>query len=81
MSEPTDYVTIKDAAEYLGVSQQAVCNAIAQNRLPHEAKYGKKLIPVDAMVAYKLRSQPNGEKTKGRPKSIVAATSSASSKP
>ena len=65
--DPGDYVTIGEAAEFLGVSEGAVRKAILNDRLACTLLYGRKLISRANLAAYKARTQPNGEVSRGRP--------------
>ena len=68
MEKAAQYLTVKEAAASLGVSQQAIWNAIGEKRLPAVVKYSKKLIALRDLEAYKARSQSGGAPPKGRPR-------------
>jgi excisionase family DNA binding protein len=65
--DPGEYVTIGEAAEFLGVSEGAVRKAILSDRLACTLLYGRKLISRSDLGEYKARTQPNGEVSRGRP--------------
>ena len=57
-----------EAAEILGVSRQTLGEAIREDRLPAH-KRGKFWFVLEAdVMAYKARTQPEGEKPRGRPR-------------
>jgi len=60
-------LTVKEAAERIGVSESAVRNATLEGRLPFVVKFGRKLIEQDALAAYQARTQRDGIKPRGRP--------------
>jgi excisionase family DNA binding protein len=60
-------LTVKEAAEHIGVSESAVRNATLEGRLPFVRMYGRKLIKVADLTAYQERAHPGGIKPKGRP--------------
>ena len=60
--------TVQEAAGWLGVGETAVRNATNQGRLPFEVMYGRKLIRLSDLEAYKTRTQPEGGARRGRPK-------------
>ena len=68
MSGPKDLLTVKEAAEFLGVSQPAVWVAISEERIPSTVKYSKRLIERAELESYKSRTQPDGTPRAGRPK-------------
>ncbi len=63
-------LTIREAAEKIGVSQSAIRNATLQGRLSFVVKFGRKLIEQDALTAYQERTQPKGVKLRGRPRKV-----------
>ena len=65
--EAETFLTVREAAERLGVSESAIRNATLEGRLPFVRRYGRKLIEVPALLAYRDRTQPGGVKPKGRP--------------
>lgn len=67
MAEEETLYTVQEAAGLLGVGETAIRNAMLDNRLPYEWKYGRKLIKQSDLDAYKQRTQPEGEKRIGRP--------------
>jgi excisionase family DNA binding protein len=69
--EEEKLITVPEAAERLGVTQAAVRNAIHDGRIVSTSLYGKRLIAPSDLEAYRLRSQPEGEKRVGRPRKNV----------
>lgn len=67
------FFTVQEAAERIGVTANAIRNATLDGRLPFEQKYGRKVIAAAELEAYRLRSQPEGEKRSGRPRKFKAA--------
>lgn len=65
--ETETFLTVKDAAVKIGVSESAIRNATLEGRLPFTRMYGRKLIAPDDLEAYRQRAHPEGEKLKGRP--------------
>lgn len=61
-------MTIREAAEKIGVSENAIRNATLDSRLPFIVKFGRKLITLEALDEYKIRTQPEGVKLRGRPR-------------
>ncbi len=61
-------LTVREAAAKIGVSESAIRNATLEGRLPFVMKFGRKLIPQDALTAYRRRTQPAGIKSRGRPR-------------
>ncbi|MCI0488953.1 MAG: helix-turn-helix domain-containing protein [Blastocatellia bacterium] len=47
-------LTIKEASEKLGIGQAAVYLAISQGRLRSVTRYGRKLVPSDALSDYEV---------------------------
>jgi excisionase family DNA binding protein len=66
--ETDDHFRIKEAAEYLGVTQAAIRVAIHEKRLPLVEDRGVKWIPKQAVYEYRERTNPAGNRGKGRPK-------------
>lgn len=66
--ENPKFVGIKEAAEFLGVSENTVRAAITREHLPFRLAYGHKVIPRAALADYKSRSQPEGKPQRGRPR-------------
>ena len=62
------YMTISQAATSLGVQPQTVRNAVNEERLPCVRVYGRVLIDPDELEVYRKRTQPDGEKPRGRPR-------------
>jgi len=65
--ETETLLTVKEAAEHLGVSESAVRNATLEGRLPFVRLYGRKLIDRQELEAYRERTQPSGVPVRGRP--------------
>lgn len=61
-------MTVREAAEKIGVSENAIRNATLDGRLPFIIKFGRKLITQEAFNEYRIRTQPEGVKLKGRPR-------------
>ena len=60
--------TVREAAAKIGVSESAIRNATLQGRLPFVVKFGRKLIEQEALADYQGRTQPEGVKARGRPR-------------
>lgn len=60
--EEEELLTVKQAAELLGIGPTAVRNAIYRDRLPHQVKYDRILIRRADLEAYRQVAK------KGRPK-------------
>ena len=65
--ETDTLLTVKEAADQIGVSESAVRNATLEGRLPFVRMYGRKLIKPADLAAYQERAHPGGVKPKGRP--------------
>ena len=61
-------LTVKEAAERLGVTESAVRNATLDGRLPFVIKFGRKLVETKELEAYRERTQPAGVPAPGRPR-------------
>lgn len=61
-------MTVREAAEKIGVSENAIRNATLDGRLPFIIKFGRKLITQEAFNEYRIRTQPEGVKLRGRPR-------------
>lgn len=73
MTEPEkdlseQYLSMKQAAEQLGVVDSRIRQAVIDGSLPHVVLFGRKLIPRDALRDYEARTQPQGRKKIGRPR-------------
>lgn len=65
----TDHLlTVREAAKKISVSESAIRNATLEGRLTFVMKFGRKLIPVEALAEYEARTQPEGIKPRGRPR-------------
>ena len=64
-----DFYTVPQAATFLSVSPPTVYIALREGRLPYTVKYGKRLIAPADLAEYKARTQLDGKKPRGRPKS------------
>ena len=62
------YITVTEAATILGVARQNVLKAIGRGSLPTTVVLGRHLIRRDALARYQSRTQPDGEKPRGRPR-------------
>jgi len=67
------FLTIQEAAQRLGVSESAIRNATLQGRLPFTKKYGRKLVSVQDLEAYRERAHGNEPVGAGRPRRVVEA--------
>lgn len=56
--EADELLTVQEAAEWLGVGDTAVRNAMLRGRLPFVRRYGRKLIALPELAAYKERTRP-----------------------
>ncbi len=68
LQQHENFLTVREAANRLGVSESAIRNATLEDRLPFVKKYGRKLIEICELESYRARTQPEGEKQRGRPK-------------
>ena len=64
-------LTVKEAAQLLGVSESAIRNATLEGRLLCVTKFGRKLVSREALSEYKERTQPGGIKLRGRPRRLI----------
>ena len=62
------YVTVRDAARELGVTESAIRNATLKGRLRFEKLFGRKLIHRLDLEDYRRRAHPAGQKSNGRPR-------------
>ncbi len=62
------YVTVREAANLLGVTESAIRNATLEGRLPSMKRDGRKFISISDLDKYRGRSRPQGKKPTGRPK-------------
>ncbi len=62
-----EFYTVQEAALELGLADVTIRSAINEGRLNSVPMYGRKLIPYAELVAYRQRTQPDGEKPLGRP--------------
>jgi len=67
------FLTVREAADALGVSESAVRNATLEGRLPSVQRFGRKLIDAAALEEYRQRTQPAGVPPRGRPRAGSAA--------
>lgn len=63
-----DYLSVRGAAELIGVKPQTVWTAVREGRIEYLSIAGKKVIRRDAAEAYKARTQQGGGKPAGRPR-------------
>ena len=64
-----EQLTVPEAAERLGVTDRALHKALRAGRIVYARKVGRSyLIDVTALEDYRQRTQPDGEKSKGRPR-------------
>jgi excisionase family DNA binding protein len=63
-----DYLSVRGAAELIGVRPQTMWTAVREGRIEYLSIGGKKVIHKDAAAAYKSRTQQNGVKPAGRPR-------------
>lgn len=69
MGRKTDEViTVVEAAAILGIRSESVRVAMYAGRLPFFEFAGRKLLRRPDVMAYKERTQPNGEPVNGRPR-------------
>lgn len=62
------YVSVPEAAQSLGVSEQAIRNAISDGRLPCVHLFARYMLAPADVEAYRERTRPGGEKPRGRPR-------------
>lgn len=60
-------LTVKEAAQRIGISESAIRNATLDGRLAYVVKFGRKLVEKEALDEYQARTQPEGVKLRGRP--------------
>ena len=66
----SEFLTVSEVSDFLGVGLVAVRSAIRDRRLPSQRIFGRIVVTrVDAQ-AYKNRTQPDGVKRVGRPRKI-----------
>ncbi len=70
--EEDPLLTVREAADKIGVSESAIRNATLDGRLPYEQMYGRKLIRLSDVMAYQARTQVGGIIRSGRPKRNVS---------
>ena len=66
-----DVMTIRQAAEYLGIHRATVYQAIRAGRLPSERQLDRVVVRRADVEAYKARTQeigPEGGRPRGRPR-------------
>jgi excisionase family DNA binding protein len=63
----SEFFTMNEAAQELGLSPATVRQAVLAGRLPHVIRYEKRLISREALENYRTRTQPNGLPKPGRP--------------
>lgn len=68
--EDETFLTVREAAEKIGVTESAIRNATLDGRLAFVRRYGRKLISLADLAAYQQRTQPGGTKPKGRPRKV-----------
>lgn len=66
-----NFLTVREAAAALGVSESAVRNAMLEGRLSSAVALGKKVIARADLAAYQQRTQQGGVKPRGRPKKAI----------
>ena len=66
MGEITEYVTVKDAAELLGLSKPRVDQLIKAGRIRCEAIGGIRLVLRGEVAAFKRKKRPTGRPKKGK---------------
>jgi len=69
--ETTGWISVKKAAERLGVHPQAIRNAIADGRLVSAKVFDRDVVSEADLEEYRARTQPDGVKPRGRPKKVV----------
>lgn len=75
--ETDDYVTLKEAAELLGITTSTLSVQILRGNLAAIKPWGNYLIPRAAVAEYKARTQPCGFPRGGRPRKGGAGSASA----
>ena len=55
-ADSTDMMTVKEAAERLGVSRAAIYEAMAAGKLKYVEKYGKRLLYEKSVAVYSPRA-------------------------
>ncbi|MES2463485.1 MAG: helix-turn-helix domain-containing protein [Armatimonadota bacterium] len=67
-------LTVKEAADRIGVSESAIRNATLDNRLKFEQMYGRKLIRLSDVLDYQARTQRDSTSRSGKPKNYGGDT-------
>lgn len=66
-----EQLTVSEAAARLGISDRALHKALRAGRLAFARMVGRNyLIDAAEVDAYRKRTQPSGEPSKGRPKKV-----------
>lgn len=66
-----DLLTPTEAAKSLGVTYAAIKMAVLEKRIEYTQLYGRILFTPEAIEAYRNRTQPEGKKSRGRPRNKV----------
>lgn len=65
--EEANFFTVKEGAEFLGVSPPTLRDAIRDKRIKVERRYGKFVLNKAVLEEYRTKTQPNGVPQVGRP--------------
>ena len=65
-----DFVTVREGATLLGVSEFTLRGAIRSNRITSEIRNGRIMISRSSVEQYRAKTQPNGVPQVGRPPSL-----------
>ena len=65
-----ELMTVTEAASWLQIAYGTVHAAISEGRLPFETVHGRKMLRREALLEYQKRTQPDGSKTRGRPRNL-----------
>ncbi len=63
-----DLLTIREAAASLGIAESTMRTATLEGRIPFVVVLNRKLLRKRDLDAYRARTQPTGEKLRGRPR-------------
>lgn len=66
--ETEGFLTVQQAAQRLGVTDNCIRIATKEGRLPARYVFGRKVIRAVDLEAYRLRTRPDNQKPTGRPK-------------
>lgn len=65
--EEANFFTVKESAEFLGVSPATLRDAMKDKRIKVERRYGRFVLSKAELQEYRAKTQPNGKPKVGRP--------------